>query len=120
MSDAEGPRPVTLLFTDIEGSTRLLGRLGDADYAVVLDTHERLLRAVFAAHGGEEIANQGDGFFVAFAGPSGAVPAALGAILAAIECQGALRAQSWPHDGEVRVRMGIHTGIPNRVGDTYV
>ena len=57
---------VTLLFTDIEGSTRLLQALGGERYAAVLSEHQRLLREAFAAHGGREVDTQGDAFFVAF------------------------------------------------------
>ena len=66
---------VTLLFTDVEGSTRLLGELGD-DYGRALHEHRRRLRAVFAEHDGVEVDTQGDAFFVAFARASDAVAAA--------------------------------------------
>src|SRR5947207_15333499 len=90
---------VTFLFTDIEGSTRLLGELGDTAYAETLAEHRRALREAFANHGGLEVDTQGDAFFVAFA-------TADGAVAAAAEAQRALAA------GPVRVRMGIHTGAP--------
>ena len=89
---------VTLLFTDIEGSTRLLERLGDA-YADTLDEHRRALREAFERHGGVEVGTEGDSFFVAF-------PSASGALAAARDGQDALAT------GEVRVRMGMHTGEP--------
>lgn len=89
---------VTLLFTDIEGSTQLLARLGDT-YADVLVEHRRVLREAFERHGGVEMGTEGDSFFVAF-------PSAAGALAAAREGQDALAA------GEVRVRMGMHTGEP--------
>lgn len=95
---------VTLLFTDIEGSTQLLRRLGDG-YARVLADHHRLLRQAFAAYGGREVDNQGDSFFVAFAQP-------LDALLAAAEAQQALAVHPWPEGGAVRVRMGLHSGRP--------
>ena len=103
---------VTLLFTDIEGSTRLLQRLG-SDYAQVLGKHQALLRAAFATHEGVEVDTQGDAFFVAFA----TAPQALAAAVAATR---ALATNAWPEDGVVRVRMGLHTGSPQVVGDHYV
>jgi predicted ATPase/class 3 adenylate cyclase len=101
---------VTLLFTDIEGSTRLLLRLGDR-YPEALATHRALLRRVFAAHDGQEVDTQGDAFFVAFS-------SALQAVLAAAEAQRALAAYPWPE--QLRVRMGIHTGEPVRSAEGYV
>ncbi|MGI8552250.1 MAG: adenylate/guanylate cyclase domain-containing protein, partial [Dehalococcoidia bacterium] len=95
---------VTLLFTDIEGSTQLLRRLGDR-YARVLAGHHRLLRKAFATHSGQEVDNQGDSFFVAFARP-------IDAVLAAAQAQQSLFTYSWPEGGTVRVRMGLHTGQP--------
>jgi DNA-binding SARP family transcriptional activator/class 3 adenylate cyclase/tetratricopeptide (TPR) repeat protein len=95
-------RTVTFLFTDIEGSTRLLTRLRGR-YADVLDEHRRLLRTAFAAHDGREIGTEGDAFFVAFARASDA-------IVAAVKAQRALACQRWPESADVRVRMGIHTG----------
>src|SRR5215211_1789665 len=99
---------VTLLFTDIAGSTQLLRRLGDA-YADVLAAHQRLLREAFAAHGGREVDTQGDAFFVAF-------PRAVDAVQAAVAAQRALAAHPWPDGAEVRVRMGLHTGEPASTG----
>lgn len=103
---------VTFLFTDIEGSTRLLQRLGD-DYAAILTTHQRLLRQAIEAHGGVEVDTQGDSFFVVFATARDAVAAAAAATRA-------LAAYAWPEGNAVRVRMGLHTGAPQRVGDGYV
>ena len=103
---------VTLLLTDIEGSTRLLNRLGDA-YAAVLGKHRDLMRASFAHHGGAEVDTQGDAFFVAF-------PDAVACVRAAVECQRMLAAQTWPEGGHVRVRMGAHTGEPSRTAEGYV
>ena len=97
---------VTFLFTDIEGSTRLLERLGDA-YAGVLAEHNRVLREAFERHGGVEIAAQGDSFVVAFATASDAVAAAADAQRGLVATQ-------------VRVRMGIHTGEPELTDDGYV
>jgi class 3 adenylate cyclase len=101
---------VTFLFTDMEGSTRLLTRLRGR-YADVLAEHQRLLRAAFEGHGGHEVHTEGDAFFVAFARASDAVAAALTA-------QRALASQRWPEGVDVRVRMGLHTGEAEvRLGD---
>jgi predicted ATPase len=97
---------VTLLFTDVEGSTRLLREMGDA-YAEALAEHRRVVRRAVAAHGGVEVDTQGDACFVAFARASDAVAAAM-------EAQQALAA------GPVRVRMGLHTGEPRPTGEGYV
>src|SRR4051812_15852659 len=93
---------VTLLFTDIEGSTRLLQQTGPG-YADLLATHRRLLRDAFRAHDGVEVSTTGDGFFVAFG-------VADDAIAAARAGQQALAVHPWPAGQEVRVRMGLHTG----------
>jgi WD40 repeat protein/class 3 adenylate cyclase len=103
---------VTFLFTDIEGSTRLLHELGD-DYADVLVQHRRLLRESFGRHDGVEVDTQGDSFFVAFSDPRGAVEAAA-------DAQAALARHDWPDGAEPRVRMGLHTGEPLVAGDHYV
>src|SRR5438093_425753 len=103
---------VTFLFTDIEGSTRLLHQLGDA-YAGVLADHRRLLRDAFARHEGVEVDTQGDSFFVAFADPREA-------IAAAAEAQTVLARHAWPDAAAVRVRMGLHTGEPLVADDHYV
>lgn len=97
---------VTLLFTDVEGSTRLLHSLGD-EYGEALQEHRRHLRAVFAEHEGVEVDTQGDAFFVAFARASDAVAAAT-------DGQRALA------DGPIRVRMGLHTGEPRLTEEGYV
>jgi class 3 adenylate cyclase/streptogramin lyase len=103
---------VTFLFTDIEGSTRLLKQLRDA-YGELLDDHRRLLRAAFEDAGGHEIDTQGDAFFVAFSRVKDALSAA-------VEGQRALAAHAWPQDVEVRVRMAIHTGEPTVGSERYV
>jgi class 3 adenylate cyclase len=103
---------VTLLFTDIEGSTRLLRQLGDR-YAGTLEQHRRLLRAAFARQGGREVDTQGDAFFVAFG-------RAADAVAAAVEAQRALAAHPWPDGSAVRVRMGLHTGEPTLAGSGYI
>jgi len=97
---------VTLLFTDVEGSTRLLHELGD-EYGDALHEHRRRLRAAFAEHEGVEVDTQGDAFFVAFARASNAVAAAA-------DCQRALAG------GPIRVRMGLHTGEPRLTEEGYV
>jgi predicted ATPase len=97
---------VTFLFTDIEGSTRLLHELGD-DYADALAEHRRVLREAFARHGGVEVDTQGDAFFVAFA-------RAKDALAAAADGQAALE------PGPIRVRMGLHTGEPIVTDEGYV
>jgi predicted ATPase len=95
---------VTFLFTDVEGSTKLLHDLGAERYAEALAAHRRVLRESFSAEGGVEVDTQGDAFFVAF-------PTAPAALEAARRAQEAL---------EVRVRMGIHTGTPLRTAEGYV
>src|SRR5919199_4707116 len=103
---------VTLLFSDIEGSTRLLQRAGSA-YPDLLAEHRRLLRSAFDRHGGHELDAEGDAFFVAFASANEAVAAAA-------EAQQALAQHDWPVDTEVRGRMGLHTGEPTPVDGRYV
>ncbi len=97
---------VTFLFTDIEGSTRLLQERGD-EYAEMLAGHHQVLRGEFARHGGVEVNTQGDAFFVAFEKASDALAAAA----AARDALGA---------GPIRVRMGLHTGEPTLAGEDYV
>jgi class 3 adenylate cyclase len=109
-SGAELPRgTVTFLFTDVEGSTRLLKQLRD-QYGEVLEAQQRVLRQAFADHSGREIDTQGDSFFVAF-------PRAKDAVAAAVQAQHALADESWPEGAEVRVRMGPHTGEPTVGGE---
>jgi predicted ATPase/class 3 adenylate cyclase/DNA-binding CsgD family transcriptional regulator len=103
---------VTLLFSDIEGSTQMLQRLGDR-YPDVLATHQQLMRAAFQACDGYEVNTEGDSFFVAFRRAGDAVAAAVAA-------QQALAAHPWPKDAAVRLRMGIHTGEPAWIGNDYV
>jgi predicted ATPase/class 3 adenylate cyclase len=105
------PGTVTLVFTDIEGSTRLLDELGEA-YGTVLGDHRRLLRAVWAEHGGVEVDTEGDAFFVAFA----EAPAA---VSATIEAQRRLAAHAWADGRAPRVRMGVHTGTPQIQDGAY-
>jgi class 3 adenylate cyclase/streptogramin lyase len=102
---------VTFLFTDIEGSTRLVKQLRER-YGDVVREHQRLLRAAFAAHDGHEIDTQGDSFFVVFS-------SAREALLAAVEGQLALGSQRWPEGVQVKVRMGLHTGQAVAAGGRY-
>ena len=113
MIRAVGPRTdlptgtVTFLFTDVEGSTKLLHALGADGYADALAAHRRILREAFTRHGGAEVDTQGDAFFVAF-------PTAPGALTAAAEARTAL------DSGPIRVRMGLHTGTPHLAAEGYV
>src|SRR5881394_1426252 len=104
---------VTFVFTDIEGSTRLLQELGDEAYGRVSGDHRRLVRETFAARGGTEIDTQGDSFFFSF-------PRARDAVAAAVDAQRALRDHDWPPGTEVRVRMGLHTGEPQLGDEGYL
>src|SRR5687767_15813968 len=100
---------VSLVFTDIEGSTRLLESLGER-YAEALAEHRRLLRTAFAEHRGCEVDTQGDAFFYAF-------PRAHDAVAGAVAAQRALAAHAWPEGLALRVRIGIHTGEPTATGE---
>ena len=114
MSGAPLPRgTVTFLFSDVEGSTDLLRRVGDEVFSVIRDDHRRLLRDAFAKRGGREVDTAGDGFFVAF-------ESARSAVAAAVSAQIALAASTWPADAAVRVRMGLHTAEPHLGGEGYV
>jgi predicted ATPase/class 3 adenylate cyclase len=104
---------VTMLFSDIEGSTRLLERLGTDRYSKALDLHRMLLREAFERYRGYEVDYEGDAFFVAFA-------SAEAAVAAASEGQRALAEAAWPEGGEIRVRMGLHTGEPKAAPPKYV
>jgi peptide/nickel transport system substrate-binding protein len=96
---------VTFLFTDVEGSTRLLKLLRDR-YGGVLEQHQRIVRDAFTARGGEEVDTQGDAFFYVFSRARDAAEAAAAA-------QRALAAQPWPEGAELRIRIGMHTGEPS-------
>jgi predicted ATPase/class 3 adenylate cyclase/DNA-binding CsgD family transcriptional regulator len=102
---------VTFLFSDIEGSTRLVKALRER-YPQILAEHRRLVRAAIAAHGGREVDTAGDGFFVVFGG-------ATQAVVCALEVQRALAAHEWPAGAAVRVRIGVHTGQAVLAGDGY-
>ena len=95
------------MFTDIEGSTRLLRELGETGYAAALAEHRSLLRKAFADHDGVEVDTQGDAFFVAF-------PTASGALAAASQVTGALASE------KLHVRIGLHTGTPLLSEEGYV
>ena len=95
---------VTFLFTDVEGSTKLLHELGAEGYAAALAEHRRVLREAFTRHGGVEVDTQGDAFFIAFPTPSAAVAAA-------VQAQGELA---------IPVRMGVHTGAPHVTDEGYI
>jgi DNA-binding NarL/FixJ family response regulator/class 3 adenylate cyclase len=102
---------VTLVFSDIESSTRLVQTLGDA-YQRVLGDHRRLIRDAVADAGGLEVDCRADEFFIVFSDPRAALDAAVAA-------QRALRDAPWPEGTEVRVRMGMHSGRPILADDTY-
>ncbi len=103
---------VTFLFTDIEGSTRLLQRHG-ARYDALLEEHRRLLRAAVAAEGGHEVNTEGDAFFIVFA-------SAARALGAAVAAQRALAGFAWPDGVVLRVRMGLHTGEGTPTAGDYI
>jgi class 3 adenylate cyclase len=103
---------LTLLFSDIEGSTRLLERLGER-YDQLLDEHRRIVRDAVALHGGHEVRTEGDAFFVVFVRAGDAVRAAVAA-------QRRLGAWAWPDGVALRVRIGLHTGEPRVVSTDYV
>jgi predicted ATPase/class 3 adenylate cyclase len=98
---------VTFLFSDLEGSTRYLHEVGDAQYAVTLAAHRQVMRRAFREHGGTEVDTQGDAFLAVFPSATGAVAAAIGALLAHV-------------DREPSVRIGLHTGRPLATADGYV
>ena len=100
---------VTFLFSDIEGSTRLLHQLGRDRYDDLLTVHQEMLLAAFSVHRGHVVDTQGDSFFVSFG-------TAADAVAASVDAQRDLAAHSWPEGAEVKVRMGLHTGEP-KVGE---
>ena len=111
-NDAMPSGTVSLLFTDIDGSTRLLEQLGDA-YATLLGDHHRLISEAITRHGGSQVDAAGDGLFVSF-------PTARAALLASIDAQRAIAGHGWPEGVDVRVRMGLHTGEPMSAASGYV
>jgi WD40 repeat protein/class 3 adenylate cyclase len=109
---AQPSATVTFLFTDIQGSTRLLEKLGE-QYATSLAEHHQILRDAIRRWNGREIDTQGDAFFVTFT-------RALDAVQCAVEAQRALASHTWPLNEPVRVRMGLHTGEPLIASTGYV
>src|SRR5260221_5854187 len=103
---------VTFLFTDMEGSPRLLQALGP-EYRAVLERPQALIRAALSAHGGVEVGTEGDSFFAVFRSASDAVAAAA-------QAQVALAHEPWPQERAVRVRMGLHSGQGRLGADSYV
>ena len=103
---------LTFLFTDVEGSTRLLEQLGE-QYREVQQRHDAVLRAAINEHDGRVVSTEGDSFFAVFSSASDAV-------LAAVEAQRELAAASWPSAPALRVRMGLHTGEGVLGGDNYL
>jgi class 3 adenylate cyclase len=104
--------PVTFLYADVEGSTRLLARIGER-YADVLSEERRIIRATVRDSGGAEIDSRADEFFAVF--PQGTDP-----IGAALEIHRRLRDRAWPDGAEVKVRIGLHGGEPQRTAEGYV
>jgi class 3 adenylate cyclase len=104
---------VTLLFSDIEGSTRLLEQLGRERYAEALARHCEILRGALNAHNGYEVDYEGDAFFFVFR-------SAADAVAAAVDAQRKLASEEWPDSRAVRVRMGLHTGEPLIQAPKYV
>jgi predicted ATPase/class 3 adenylate cyclase len=102
----------TFLFSDIDGSTKLVQRFG-ADWPPLLERHRVAMRAAFADHGGWEQGTEGDSFFAIF-------ESATDAAAAAVQAQRSLAAIEWPPDGQIRVRMGLHSGEGRLSGDDYV
>ncbi len=103
---------VTFCFTDIEGSTQLFAKFG-TQFLDLLETHRRILREAVKAHGGAEVKTEGDGFFFAFGNATEAVQAC-------VEFQRKLTAHPWPQEGEIRVRVGLHSGVADPTGDDYL
>jgi class 3 adenylate cyclase len=103
---------VTFVFSDIEGSTGLLKRLGDR-YGELIAEHRRIVRDALGAHDGVEIDTQGDSFFYAFA-------RARDAVAGAVAVQRAHAEREWPGGEQVRVRMGLHTGEPAVGAEGYL
>jgi predicted ATPase/class 3 adenylate cyclase len=104
---------VTFLFTDIEGSTRLVQAVDEAEYREILARHCRIIREAIVDHGGTEVSTEGDSFFAVF-------PNAADGVAATAEAQHRLAAERWPAGVEVRVRMGLHTGDATLGGDNYL
>jgi predicted ATPase/class 3 adenylate cyclase len=104
---------VTFLFTDIEGSTRLVQAVGEEAYREILGEHCSVIRGAIVSHGGTEVSTEGDSFFAVF-------PNAADGVAATVEAQRGLAARRWPDGVDVRVRMGLHTGDATVGGDNYI
>ena len=107
MSDAQPSGTVTLVFTDVEGSTKLLEELGTDGYRDALGEHRRIVREACALHHGYEVDYEGDAFFYAFASAQAAVSAVSEAMVGL-------------ETGPIRIRVGIHTGEPALDPPKYV
>ncbi len=103
---------VTFLFTDVEGSTRLIQQFGESFHAQ-FEEHNRLVRAVIESHHGTVVGTEGDSFFAVFQNP-------VDSLAAAAEIQRQLAGHEWPSDGEIKVRIGIHTGVGVHGGSDYI
>ncbi|HEY6608124.1 MAG TPA: adenylate/guanylate cyclase domain-containing protein [Candidatus Limnocylindria bacterium] len=103
---------VTFFFSDIEGSTRLLERLGD-DFSGLLERHREIVRDRLAASAGVEMGTEGDSFFAVF-------PSARDAVAASVDIQRAMASEDWPRDSTLRVRIGLHSGEARVADATYV
>jgi class 3 adenylate cyclase/DNA-binding NarL/FixJ family response regulator len=103
---------LTFMFTDVEGSTRLLDRLGPG-YGIVLEQHRALIKSAIESNGGRVVDFRGDEFFAAF-------PDSRAAIAAAVSVQRRLGEATWPPDAPVRVRIGVHSGRAHTAGDGFV
>src|SRR5258708_13423635 len=103
----------TLLFTDLEGSTRLLQQAGEEPYKQILADYRQLLRTACAAFDGHEVDTQGDAFFLIFA-------RATDAVSAAVAMQRSFFLHAWPQGSVVRVRIGLHTGEPQQRAEGYI
>jgi class 3 adenylate cyclase len=104
---------IAMLFTDVEGSTRLATQLGPR-WAEVLAEHHRIVGGAIAAEGGWVDGTEGDAYFATWSDPAAAARAAVASLRA-------LRAHAWPADvGELKVRMGLHVGHVERTGTGYV
>jgi len=103
---------ITFLFTDIEGSTRLLQELGSG-FTKVLERHHKLIRSAVTQHNGVEIKTEGDSFFCVYS-------TATDAVASAVEIQRGLAAEDWAEGRDVKVRIGVHTGVGALGGDDYV
>lgn len=112
-SAAAPVRILTFLFCDIQGSTALLGKVGESDYGVLIEGFRTIMREAVAKHSGVEIGLEGDGYFATFDRPSDALAAAR-------DCQIAIASRDWPGAQKLLVRMGVHTGEASEMAGTLV